>query len=179
MKGLGTKCQHKITYLRVKIYLRASIFLKIKTYVMSQFDRRSVYLPSIIHPPRKPLVWDINLLSSILPCQSYQSAESVAQLIHNFSLIRKSRKAWKKLLGYGLEVCLLDSFIITRKASPQSTKEFIDYWTKVASQFIAQRSFEGKSERPPPLPLTERDQKRLCDQKHSLEVTDARRHYAF
>ena len=97
------------------------------------------------------------------------------QLIKIFSVIKKSRKAWRKLFCYRLEVCLLHSFIIMRKSNPQSTQEFIDYRINVASQLIGQRSFRGKAGRPPSLPLAEIDEKRLSNLRHSLEVTDARR----
>ena len=49
------------------------------------------------------------------------------QLIKNFSVIRKSRKAWEKPLSYDLKVYLLDSFIIMSKAKPLSAQKFIDY----------------------------------------------------
>ena len=97
------------------------------------------------------------------------------QLIKTFSVVRKSRKAWKKLFGYGLEVCLLDSFIIMRKTNPQSSQEFIQFRLEVARQLIGQRSFRRKAGQPPSLPLSETDEKRLEDRRHALEVTDSRR----
>ena len=93
-----------------------------------------MYLLSIIHPPRKPDVLSFHVTVARVPkvflnwSITFLSSESQGRL---------GRSYWV------MEVCLLDSFIITRKASPQSTKEFIDYWTKVASQLIAQRSFQG------------------------------------
>lgn len=48
------------------------------------------------------------------------------QLIKNFSVTRKSRKAWEKSLSYDLKVYLLDSFIMS-KAKPLSAQKFIDY----------------------------------------------------
>ena len=85
------------------------------------------------------------------------------QLIKTFSVVRKSRKAWKKLLGYDLEVCLLHSFIFMRKANPQSSLEFINFRLEVAHQLIGQRSFHQKAGRPPSLLLSETDENRLND----------------
>lgn len=96
------------------------------------------------------------------------------QLIKTFSVIRKSRKAWKKLFGYGLEVCLLDSFIIMKKLKPSNT-EFLTYRKEVARQLIAGRSFRGKAGRPPTQPQAEVDARRLDGSYHEIAVTDARR----
>ena len=156
---------------------------------MSWFDRRGVYLLSTIHPPKNPdgtlpTIPRKNGREQVdVPCppaqvdyQKYMGGVDLSdQLIKTFSVVRKSRKAWKKLLGYGLEVCLLDSFIIMRKANPQSSQEFIDFRMEVARQLIGQRSFRRKSGRPPSLPLSEADEKRLNDRRHVLEVTDTRR----
>ena len=133
---------------------------------MSWFDRRGVYLLSTIHPPKNPdgtlpTIPRKNGREQVdVPCppaqvdyQKYMGGVDLSdQLIKTFSVVRKSRKAWKKLLGHGLEVCLLDSFIIMRKANPQSSQEFIDFRMEVARQLIGQRSFRRKSGRPPSLP---------------------------
>ena len=99
---------------------------------MSCFDSCGVYLLSIIHPPRNPDC----ILQTVtpkhdhekvyVPCHpsqvSYQKhmggVDLSDQLIKNFSVIRKSRKAWEKPLSYDLKVYLLDSFIIMSKAKP-------------------------------------------------------------
>ena len=156
---------------------------------MSWLDRCGVYLLSTIHPLRNPdgtlptVTWKNGREQVDVPCPpaqvSYQKhmgrVDLSDQLIKNFSVIRKSRKAWKKLHCYGLDVCLQDFFIIMRKANPRLKQEFIDYQLKVASQLICQRSFLGRPGWPPSLPLTEKDEKRLNDQKHSVEVTDTRK----
>ena len=108
---------------------------------MSCFDSCGVNLLSIIHPPRNPDC----ILQTVtpkhdheqvyVPCHpsqvSYQKhmggVDLSDQLIKNFSVIRKSRKAWEKPLSYDLKVYLLDSFIIMSKAKPLSAQNFIDY----------------------------------------------------
>ena len=70
---------------------------------------------------------------------------------------------------------LSDSFIIMRKANPQSTQEFIDFRLEVAQKLITQRSFCRKAGRLPSLPLSETHEMRLTDKRHVLEWTDKRR----
>ena len=119
---------------------------------------------------------DVPCPPTLVDYQLYMGGVDLSdQLIKTFSVMRKSREAWKKLFGYGLEICLLDSFIIMKKANSQSTKEFITYRLEVARQLIGQRSFRQKTGRPPSLTLSETDEKRLNDKKHSLEVSDSRR----
>ena len=157
---------------------------------MSWFNRCGVYLLSTIHPPKNaddtlPTVPRSNGRGERIdfPCppaqvdyQLYMGGVDLSdQLIKTSSAIRKSRKTWKKLFGYGLEICLLDSFIIMKTANSQSTKEFITYRLEVARQLIGQRSFRQKAGRPPSLTLSETEEKRLNDKKHSLEVSDSRR----
>lgn len=151
-------------------------------------DRRVVYHLSTIHPPdldgqpatikRKSARGgnvDINCPPAQLDYQKYMGGVDLAdQLIKTFSVIRKSRKAWKKLFGYGLEVCLLDSFIIMKKLKPSNT-EFLTYRKEVARQLIAGRSFRGKAGRPPTQPQAEVDARRLDGSYHEIAVTDARR----
>ena len=151
-------------------------------------DRRVVYHLSTIHPPdldgqpatikRKSARGgnvDINCPRAQLDYQKYMGGVDLAdQLIKTFSVIRKSRKAWKKLFGYGLEVCLLDSFIIMKKLKPSNT-EFLTYRKEVARQLIAGRSFRGKAGRPPTQPQAEVDARRLDGSYHEIAVTDARR----
>ena len=106
---------------------------------MSWFDKRSVYLLSTIHPPKNE---DGSLPTTQrrtrngeqidVPCppahsdyQAYMGGVDLSdQLIKNFSVIRKSKKAWKKLFGYGLEVSLLDSFIIMKQTT-RSSKDLL------------------------------------------------------
>lgn len=93
-------------------------------------DNRVVYHISTIHPldlegqPAKIKrkrgrghSEDINCPPAQLDYQKYMGGVDLAdQLVKTFSVIHKSQKAWKKLFGYGLEVCLLNSFIIMKKA---------------------------------------------------------------
>ena len=150
---------------------------------MSWFDKRGVYLLSTIHPPKNPdgalpTVPRKNGREQVdVPCppaqvdyQKYMGGVDLSdELIKTFSVVRKSRKAWKKLLGYGLEVCLLDSFIIMRKANPQSSR------LEVARQLIGERSFHRKAGRLPSLPQCATDEKSLNDKRHVLEVTATRK----
>ena len=96
------------------------------------------------------------------------------QLVKTFSVIRKSPKAWKKLFRYGLEVCLLNSFIIMNKVKP-GNMEFFYYCMAVAQQLIAGKPFRGKAGRPPSQPLNETDANRLDGTYHSIVVSDSRR----
>ena len=117
-----------------------------------------------------------NLPKPKVDYQKYMGGVDLSdQLIKTFSVVRKSRKAWKKLFGYGLEVCFLYSFIIMRKTNPQSSQEFIQFRLEVAHQLIGHRSFQRKAGRPTSLPLSKTDEKRLEDRRHALEVTDSRR----
>lgn len=77
---------------------------------MSWFDRRGVYLLSTIHPPKNPdgtlpTIPRKNGREQVdVPCppaqvdyQKYMGGVDLSdQLIKTFSVVRKSRKAWKK-----------------------------------------------------------------------------------
>ena len=120
-------------------------------------DRRIVYHISTIHPPQsndQPSTVkrksgngasvDINCPPAQVDYQKYMGGVDLAdQLVKTFSTVRKSRKAWKKLFGYGLEVCLLNSFIIMKKIKP-SNVEFVAFRKEIARQLIAGQSFRGK-----------------------------------
>jgi len=84
---------------------------------------------------------DITCPPAQIDYQKYIGGVDLAdQLAKTFSVIRKSRKAWKKLFGYGLEVCLLDFFIIMKKLKPCNT-EFLNYNKEVARQVISWESW--------------------------------------
>ena len=91
-----------------------------------------------------------------------------------FSVVWKSRKAWKKLFGYGLKVCILNSFIIMRTINPNSKQEFITYPINIARQLITGQSFRTNIVQPPSRPLSEMDTSRLNGLYHPLEFTDTR-----
>ena len=98
---------------------------------MDWYDKRPVYLISTLHPPES-----VGAPSTVLrrsqagphepvPCPLAQCAyqenmgrvDLADQILQSFSVIRKARKAWKKLFYYGLEVCLLNSFTIFKKVN--------------------------------------------------------------
>lgn len=133
-----------------------------KLLAVSWFDEASLH----IHPPKNDGHSLPNAQRKVrkgqaiaVPCppahcdyQKYMGGVDLSdQLIKNFSVIRKSKKAWKKLFGYGLEVCLLDPFIIMKQVS-QSPKEF-----------------------PEVLRSSARDETRLNDNKHEIQVCNRRR----
>lgn len=72
-----------------------------------------MYLLSIIHPPRKPDVLSFHVTVARVP-----------KVLLNWSITFLSSESQGRLgrSYWVMEVCLLDSFIITRKASPQSTR---------------------------------------------------------
>jgi hypothetical protein len=160
-----------------------------KLLAMSWFDKRPVYLLSTIHPPKNDDGSLPNAQRKVrngqpiaVPCppahcdyQKYMGGvDLLDQLIKNFSVIRKSKKAWKKLFGYGLEVCLLDSFIIMKQVS-QSPKEFVEYRLEIARELIGNRSFRKKAGRPAVRRASARDETRLNDNKHEIQVCNRRR----
>lgn len=151
-------------------------------------DCRIVYHINNIHPPHsydQPSTVkrksgnggsvDINFPPAQVNYQKYMGGVVLAdQLVKTFSTVRKSRKAWKKLFGYGLEVCLLNSLIIMKKIKPSNMK-FLAYRKEIARQLITGRSFRGKAGRPPSQALPEVDAKRLDGAYHVIVVTDSRR----
>ena len=97
------------------------------------------------------------------------------QLIETFSVVRKSRKPWKKLLGYGLEVSLPSWFFHYNEESKSPVLPGVDRlpngsclpadWTNVISSKIWST---------PSFPVSEADEKRP-NNRHVLEVTDTTR----
>lgn len=150
-------------------------------------DKRPVYLLSTIHPPSTDVPTTILRREGRgerqpLPCppaqvdyQKFMGVVNLAdQMLKSFSVVRKSRKAWKKLFAYGLEVCLLNSFIIMRKAKPACKQEFLRFRVNIAQQLIAGQSFRARIGRRISQPLSEVDALRLNGQFHPLEFTDSR-----
>ena len=98
---------------------------------MAWYDKRPVYLISTIHPPESVGAPTMVLQRSQagprepVSCPPTQCAyqenmgrvDLADQILQSFSVIRKARKAWKKLFYYGLEVCLLNSFTIFKKVN--------------------------------------------------------------
>ena len=148
-----------------------------KLVATARNEQRVVYHLSTIHPSdldgqpatikRKPAHGGN---PAQLDYQKYMGRVDLSyQLVKTFSAIRNSRKAWKRLFSYGLEVCVIDSFIIMKTLKPSNT-EFLNYRKEVARQLIAGRSFRGKAGRPPTQPLSEVDDKRLDGAYHAIEV---------
>lgn len=156
---------------------------------MSWFARRGVYLLSSIHSPRNPdgtlpTVPRKNGREQVdVPCppaqvdyQKYMGGVGLLdQLTKTFFSGQKIKESLEEAFRVWARVCLLDSFIIMGKANPQSSQEFIDFRLAVARQLIVQTSFRHKAGRPPSLPLSETDEKRLNDKRRVLEVTGIRR----
>lgn len=96
-------------------------------------------------------------------------------LIKYFSVIHKSRKAWKKLFYYGLEVCLLNSFTIFKKVN-QTPQDFLSYRLSIVRHLLEGKCFRGRPGRLPSRPLAAAvDARRLDKQYHSVAVEEKRR----
>ena len=80
----------------------------------------------------------------------------------------------KKLFYYGLEVCLLNSFVIF-KAVKQERKDFLSYRTAVVRDLLEGKCFRGRRGRVPTRPLPDMDAKRLNREYHSVAIEEKRR----
>ena len=154
------------------------------------FDKRPVYLISTIHPPYV----DNNpgqMLEVIrhgpdgteihVPCppaefdyrQYMRGVDHGDQVMKTHNAARKSRKAWKKLFSYGLEISIMNAFIIEDSFQPHSrpghcNRTFLDFCLELAAQLIANQSFRKKIGRAPSLPESEIDSLRLNGKSHEL-----------
>lgn len=155
---------------------------------MAWYDKRPVYLISTIHPPES-----VGAQTTVqrrsqagprkeIPCppaqcayQEYMGGVDLAdQILQSFSVIRKSRKAWKKLFYYGLEVCLLNSFTIFKKVK-QTRQDFLSYRISIVRHLLEGKCFRGRPGRLPSRPLADLDATRLNKQYHSVAVEEKRR----
>ena len=117
-----------------------------------------------------------NAPSSVVDCQNYMGGVDLAdQISTSFSVIRKSKKAWKKLFYYGLEVCLLNSFIV-HKSVVDKPLAFLHNRLAVVRYLTEGQCLRKKAGRPPNRPLAEADSKRLNGQYHSTAVEEKRRY---
>ena len=91
------------------------------------------------------------------------------QILQSFSVIRKSRKAWKNLFYHGLEVCLLNSFTIFKKVN-RMLQNFLSYRLSIVSHLLEGKCFRGRPGRLPSQPLANVDARRLDKQYHSVAV---------
>ena len=101
------------------------------------------------------------------------------QMMKTFNVARKSRKAWKKLFSYGLEISLMNAFIIEDCFKPHSQpghrdRTFLSFRLELASQLIANQTYRKKAGRPPSLPLPEMDSKRLDGKYHHISYKEER-----
>jgi len=142
------------------------------------YDRRVVYHISTIHAPfnanEQPSTImrrsgdgrrvEVKCPPAQLDYQNHMGGVDLAdQLVKTFSVVKKSRKAWKKLFGYGLEVCLLNSFIILKKSKPHCKLKFLDCRKEVARQLIGGKRFRGKLRVNPVNDCSEEDARDLMD----------------
>ena len=155
---------------------------------MAWYDKRPVYLISTIHPPESVRAPTTVLRRSKagprepVPCPPAQCAyqenmggvDLADQILQSFSVIRKSRKAWKKLFYYGLEVCLLNSFTIFKKVN-QMPQDFLSYRLSIVRHLLEGKCFRGRPGRLPSRPLADVDARRLNKQYHSVAVEEKRR----
>ena len=156
--------------------------------VMAWFDKRAVYLISTIHHPEstgeQAVVQRCGAEGAHepVPCppaesayQEYMGGVDLAdQIWQSFSVIRKSNKAWKKLFYYGLEVCLLNSFVIFKKVKPDPD-DFLCYRSAVVQHLLEGKCFRGLPGRVPTRPLSAVETRRLNRQYHSIAVEERRR----
>ena len=155
---------------------------------MAWYDKRPVYLISTIHPPES-----VGAPATVLrrsqagprepvPCPPAQCAyqenmggvDLADQILQSFSVIRKSKKAWKKLFYYGLEVCLLNSFTIFKKVN-QTPQDFLSFRLSIVRHLLEGKCFRGRPGRLPSRPLADVDARRLDKQYHSVAVEEKRR----
>ena len=80
---------------------------------------------------------------------------------------------WKKLFYYGLEVCLLNSFVIF-KAVKQERKDFLSYRMAVVQDLLEGKCFCGRHGRVPTTSLPDMDAKRLNREYHSVGIEEKR-----
>ena len=155
---------------------------------MAWYDRHTVYMISTIHPPVSDGEQSVVLRHAAggareaIPCppaqctyQEFMGGVDLAdQILQSFSVIRKSNKAWKKLFYYGLEVCLLNSYVIF-KAVKQENKDFLSYRIAIVRDLLEGKCFRGRMGRVPTRPLLEMDARRLNREYHSIGVEEKRR----
>ena len=155
---------------------------------MAWYDKRPVYLISTIHTPEsRGAPTTVQRRSQAgpreaIPCppaqcayQEYMGGVDLAdQILQSFSVIRKSRKARKKLFYYGLEVCLLNSFTIFKEVK-QTPQDFLSYRISVVRHLLEGKSFRGRPGHLPSRPLPDLDARRLNKQYLSVAVEEKRR----
>ena len=154
---------------------------------MAWYDRRPVYLISTIHPPASVPPASVQRASrrgprEDIPCppaqvdyQKFMGGVDLSdQICSTFSIIRKSRKAWKKLFYYGLEVSLMNSYIIYKQVADKPT-EFLLYRLAIVRHLTEGKCFRQRPGRPSTRPLAEMDIRRLNGQYHSIAIEEVRR----
>ena len=154
------------------------------------FDNHPVYLITTIHPPesigapctiqRKSgtggALQEIPCPPAEIDYTNYMGGVDLAdQVTSTFSVIRKSRKAWKKLFYYGLEVSLLNSYIIYRQ-TVNNPKDFLNYRLAIVRHLTEGRCFRGTVGRPSSRPQSDLDTLRRNGLYHSIAVEEKRRY---
>ena len=151
------------------------------------YDKRPVYLISTIYPPESAGAPTTVLQRSQagprepVPCPPAECAyqenmgrvDLAYQILQSFSVIRKSRKAWRKLFYYGLEVCLLNSFTIFKQVN-QMPQDFLSHRLSIVHHLLEGKCFRGRPGRLPSQPLADVDARRLNKQYHSVAVEEKR-----
>ena len=124
-----------------------------------------------IHVPCPPAEFDYQ--------QFMRGVDRGDQVMKPHNAARKSRKAWKKLFSYGLEISIMNAFIIEDSFQPHSrpghcNRTFLDFCLELAAQLIANQSFRKKIGRAPSLPESDIDSLRLNGKSHEISYKEKR-----
>ena len=69
--------------------------------------------------------------------QFMRGVDMVDQLIHYYNISRRSRKWWKRVYAYGVEVSIFDSFVLYKSARLSMKRiSFLDFRIELAEQLI-------------------------------------------
>ena len=82
--------------------------------------------------------------------------------------------SWKKLFYYGLEVCLLNSFIIFKRVKP-GADEFLSYRSAIVRHLLEGTCFCGRHGRVLTRPLADVNARRPNMQYHFIAIEEKRR----
>ena len=159
-------------------------------------DKRPVYIISTAHPPygdnnpgklqevirHKPDRTEMHIHCP--PAEFYYQQHMIGvdrgdQVMKTLNVARKSRKAWKKLFSYGLEISLMNAFIVEECFKPHSQpghrdRTFLKFCLELANELIANQSFRKKAGRRPSLPMSEIDTKCLHGSYHQISYQEER-----
>lgn len=93
------------------------------------------------------------------------------QMMELMNAARKSKKAWKKLFSYGLEISKFNAFIIENHFKPHARekkhdRDYFEYTLELCHGLAHGLSFRKRIGRPVSLPLDEIETLRLSDKYH-------------